>query len=108
MTNPHHFQKGRYPIKTNVKICTVPAQFWLDSMASRAWNIVPIFLTWLSSVTQTSVPMALLGSSSLGLRPVPCYLSLIAWQLLEGCGFTFLEFVWAGCGGPGVFTSLLA
>ena len=40
MTNMHHFQKGRYPINECENACSA-LQFWLDSIASWAWNIVP-------------------------------------------------------------------
>lgn len=103
---PASFQKGRYPIKTNVKIRTV-----LCSSGWIPWPPGPGTLS--SSSPPGSVLLLRLlfqclsfggsrvsNSSSISLRPVPCYLLLISPQLLEGCGFTFLECVQAGCGVP--------
>lgn len=55
-------------------------QFWLDSIASWAWNTVPIFSTWLSSVTQASVPMALLWRLW-DVQQLQCW--PLAWPLLS-------------------------
>lgn len=74
MTNPHRFSEGKVPYKNKCENPYSAAQFWLDSMASRAWNTVPIFSTWLSSVTQTSVPKALLRR----LQPWPSACSLLS------------------------------